>query len=500
MQISAPGFEARPSTANRPAQHDAKWRIARWPWLFVALIAVVNAATVPPLLSGNVGLLFAIGLAIAALAALPVVTARMRARKRATIGGWVVIALFLAAQIGGRFDFTRTRDPSGLDFSAYYLAGTALREDAKPLYCIPKFPDGRLKPLAFVEPQSACYLLALREGISKARPFIYPPFAAILFEPFSLLSFRLALIIWTGISVLLLFGAIYLVIVISAVENRWAMFIGAAICVFSLSAVRSTFYFGQINALSLFLWSMGVYFYNKSKPNVSAACFALGTMVKVTPLLVLPLFLLARKWRWVLVYAGCLALLLVTAAAGAGWRNLQLYQSEVLPSLSCGTPYFDNRSVSSVVQCWYLQWVPLWTEAPGVIPSFVCTASRVAAGLVYLFMLVLLHRGAREQNLTKALIFMTLVTLLVSPIAWTHHYVLAVLPLLYVWLQKADLGRALLGFTIFTTLLIGTNLSLYGLVIIRHTAPDLALAALQPITLILFVVACTFHATRKLSV
>lgn len=488
MQVTVSEGGTQVGSTQVPQQHAELSRIARWPWLFAALIAVTNAVTAPPLFSGNAGLLVSILLAIAALAGLPLLTEGIKTKRTAAIGGRVVIILFIAAQILCRFNVGRIQEAPGLDFSAYYLAGKALSEPTKPLYYVPKHPDGRMIFIPSSD-QNYWHRMAMRESIPKTMQFNYPPFAAVLARPFALLSFPIALKLWTGLTVALLLGSIYLIILIGEAQNRVCVLVAAAIGVFSAAPVTNTFELGQINAVLLFLWTLGVYLYKKNRPSSCALCFALGSMIKITPVMVVPLFILTRKWRWLAWFAGWAGLLFVIGVAGTGWRNLQTYVSEVLPSMSCGTPYFANRSVGALVQYWHLKWVPSMHELPATMPPSICTAAKIAGALVYLAMLVTLYRAIRRRDLTEALMMMALVTLLVSPVTWMHHYVLAILPLLYIWLAKLhDASREFFWAIVLATMLIGSDVALTILKIVRHGGLDLALAALPPISLVLLIV------------
>ncbi len=496
MHVSAPLSRTQSVATQPPAERGTKWHLARWPWIFIALIAVINALTHPPLLSGGAAFLVSVILVLAALAGLPTLTIGFRQRSTFFAAGWVVITLFVVSQIGSTFIFRKWREP-GLDFSAYYLAGKALRT-AQPLYYLPTYPDGRMKLVYSVDPKSYWYRMAIEEGIVKTMQFNYPPLAAILFEPFTFVPFRLAFTVWTGLTALLLLGSIVVVLWFAQVRDRFAVFILAIIAVFSCAPVQSTFYYGQINAVLLFLWSLGVYLYTRNKHASSALCFALGTMIKITPLMVVPLMVLMRRWRWLAMYGLWMSLLLAATTAGTGWGNLQFYVSKVLPSMSCGAPYFDNRSVSALVQCSYLHWVPLWLEGPPTIPTAVCTAAKIITAAVFVGMVAVLYWNARRlQDATESLVLMALITLLVSPITWTHHYALAVLPLLYLWVVAWESSRAVFYATVFVTLLIGTNLALYTLAIIRYAGIDLILAALQPASVIVLIVVFAQQAHRK---
>ena len=55
----------------------------------------------------------------------------------------------------------------------------------------------------------------------------------------------------------------------------------AAACFFF--PFRNTLVFGQANVTILFVWTLGVYLFKRQRPMASALCFALGTVLKISP-------------------------------------------------------------------------------------------------------------------------------------------------------------------------------------------------------------------------
>jgi hypothetical protein len=82
------------------------------------------------------------------------------------------------------------------------------------------------------------------------------------------------------------------------------------------------------------------------------------------------------------------------------------------------------------------------------------------------------------------LITLALVTLLVSPVSWRHHYVLALMPLLYMWNIAAEKRLDIVVLTI-ATLAVGTVLPDYVLATIQNPVLDIALAGIVPISSLL---------------
>jgi hypothetical protein len=83
----------------------------------------------------------------------------------------------------------------------------------------------------------------------------------------------------------------------------------------------------------------------------------------------------------------------------------------------------------------------------------------------------------REGDLVRDLVLVTLLGIVVSPVSWSHHYTIALLPFLYLWCKMPEKGsRALLALF----LVIGT--SIVGIVQFATTSHpvQLMLAAIIP--------------------
>jgi hypothetical protein len=72
-----------------------------------------------------------------------------------------------------------------------------------------------------------------------------------------------------------------------------------------------------------------------------------------------------------------------------------------------------------------------------------------------------------------------LLSLAISPITWEHHYVIALLPFLYLWSHGRKTSRDWL--LLMTVLVVGTNVTGYGLLLSMHShAMQLVLAGIVP--------------------
>jgi alpha-1,2-mannosyltransferase len=282
--------------------------------------------------------------------------------------------------------------------------------------------------------------------------FTYPPFAAIVLMPLSLMSATMARWLWQIISVVCLWWLIrsscclvakhreiYNGSVESAsVWNRrtiaWTAF------AMWLEPVRTTLDFGQINLILAGIVLAGT---ANMRPLPMGGAIGLTAGIKVLPAVLGFYLLAARQWRAAL-WAGVVFL----ATVGVGyavsarqsndyWFNL-LWQIERVGE----TASWNNQSLRGVA-----------SRIAGfdVSGTPVLTTCVLAALVLYLFAL----RGVLRRNDTLGgLVTTQLIALLIAPISWSHHWVW-VIPTL-IWLvygtgREQSLVRAAAWLWLITT-------------------------------------------------
>jgi len=427
--------------------------------------------------------------------------------------GSTVLLLFLSCVVQRQLQSFRGQDGSsqlpqnsavvrggahavGEDFSIYYVAGkVALGHGDRTLY-YPADDGGKLSfrnLLDAVPRQTAWGRIAAASGFQTTGRFMAPPFTALLAAPLTLLPPRTALLVWRLTSVLLLTASVYFMCVL--LGGTWRLsgvFVIGVAAAFSFFPMIETLYQGQVDALVLLLWVLGVYFVQTESPYSSAFCFALATMIKASPLLVVGLFLLRKRWRWLATYAIWVCVFLIAGVWRLGWQNHVFWFSRVLPILSGGVPYFASKSLPSFVTDLYLRQVPLDVRNLPAIPAVVRWANRALSLLLYCGTLSYFwHRCRSARKLVYELMVLPLVILLASPESFRHHYLLAALPLLYLWLTSREwvgdrvaLRLAALG---IATLVIGTPFPDYVITSVRNSGIDLLLTSLYSAATILLI-------------
>jgi hypothetical protein len=374
------------------------------------------------------------------------------------------------------------------DFRVYYTAAlVAAQPGDHRLYYPPREPH--LIWIQMISPDTSWAKVARSAGFTSSMPFNYPPFAALLLEPLALFRWPVAILIWRLLLLGMVVVSIHACTLLTGPEHRWIKFGVATVAALSFFPLIETLAEGQIDPLILLCWSGGIYFIKTNHPLRSAFLFAVGTLVKVSPVIVVALFLLRRQWKWLFGYAGSLAGLTALSIWRLGWQNHSAFARQVLPALSCGIANSGNKSLVGLIADLYLRSVPLEITP---VPHWVCLFGKLV-GLVLLgsALFYFWRRNRTSSTLAEELIAVSLITLLISPVSWRHHYLLILIPLLYLWNVAAPGWREIATLA-FATLAVGTVFPEYLIAAIRNPIVDLLLAGVAPISsLLLLQVLCS---------
>ncbi len=426
-------------------------------WSAMFLISAGNALAPRPIFSGTVGLIFSV--LLAAMAGIQMLKGVRFLRQKEAALSVVLLIIFCSGQL---IQFSRTTlahpEPGGTDFSAYYIAAKLVSEiPGQSLYQLPLFADGRMNLLGSVPMHSPWQVAAVRYHVPVWAPYIYPPFCAVLMKPVAHLPFAFALFVWKIATVFLVAGALLISLSLGGVRIHGKLAVMLGVGLFSYYPLLYSLILGQIGGLILFLIAAGVWLLSRNRVWASALCFALATLIKLTPVLAVPILIIHRRWKWLIAYAAWMISLLIFSVWQAGWAAHLQFLREVLPSISLGAPAHTNSSIVAYVQELFLRYVPGPLSPPHTLPPYAAEISRSVASVLYYVMLVRVYLRRRDGDLVRDLVIMALLGIVVSPVSWIHHYTIALLPLVYLWCKMPDKGsRTLLAlFLAVATDLIG---------------------------------------------
>lgn len=257
-----------------------------------------------------------------------------------------------------------------------------------------------------------------------ALPFIYPPFAAILFSAVTFVPWNVA------VACLLLASlvALYLSCVVIAKRFEPVALLGAtAIATLLVWAepVRETLGFGQINLLLMLLVAADCLVRHPWWPQ--GTLIGIAAAIKLSPALFLLFFITRKQWRPVIVAmasflsAGLLAFALAPADSVEYWRHTAFDLHNRV-----GVAHFTNQSLRGMLHRYGLD--------PGVESVLWFGLSLTVVGCAWFAVARLRARG--EDVL--ALLVIAAAGLLASPLSWSHHWVWiapALVALAYAWFE-----------------------------------------------------------------
>ena len=404
-------------------------------------------------------------------------------------GAAFLLALLLCLGMTAR----QVARPNLADFQVYDAAAELVHQH----HSVHMYDGADSEPvfqLKFADPASPFGQAAQRLGIPRVRLYIYPPILADLVLPFAFVSAAAAGKLWLLLNV----AAILLTAWLMArdLNLRWNS-LGAPAVLAGLLALFATgmcLIWGQVTLVLLLLWMCGIYFYRRGWYAASAVVLALATAIKLTPLLVIVPFFIWREWKWLRAYSVALLACFALMALVNQPASLTDYFLHVMPTMSGGgIPDLQNKSIPSAVQ---LLWVTLHGGNPNpvtmAIPTWVAAIGKALSLLfVALAMLAVYRLGAAmrmvDRRMTLALF--ALLSACVAPISWKHAYVVAFLPLCYLWADafRAKLSGFQLAFLTFCSIELGSFFFDSVAVKATHGVPLGLLSFLAPATGVLLV-------------
>lgn len=317
-------------------------------------------------------------------------------------------------------------------------------------------------------------------GVLLDLPFVYPPFAALVFVPLTVLPLPALKVVWTVVGVALVVFVVRRSAALQSGRLDPATTALLAAVVLTLDPVRTTFYLGQINVVLLALVLADLT--GRPAGGLRGVGVGIAAALKLTPLLFVAYLLLTGRRR-----AAATAVATFAAAVGLGflldpadsavyWLDGTFAAADRISPVA-GT---SNHSLAGLL------------ARVGVPPAAALVVLAVL-GITGLSVAVRAHRRGREL---LALTLCGLSTAAAAPFAWSHHYVWFA-PLVVLLAHHVDDVRARwgLGALLVTTVAVVTRLPGPGV----GPIPATGLISLQPDVYVAAVVVTVGAAWRRLA-
>ena len=276
-------------------------------------------------------------------------------------------------------------------------------------------------------------------------PFTYPPVAAVLFAPLTLIPLQLTFVLVTAVTIVALWYVLKVVVVklggLAPTDAGWlALALTTALLWFG--PVHTTLSFGQVNVMLMALVAIDVLVV---PPKYRGLLTGAAIAVKLTPAVFGLWFLLRLDWAGIAriaASAGALTLLghlVVPADSTRYWTDTLINTGRI-----GGPMYASNQSIDA--ELWRLG---LHTEESG--GGLWLLLVLVALAVTVVVMLRLLRDGHPFLAVGANALF----GLLASPVSWSHHWVwvpVMVVAVAALALRSDGAGNGLAWFFVFSGL------------------------------------------------
>jgi alpha-1,2-mannosyltransferase len=376
---------------------------------------------------------------------------------------YVLIAAYAVAHfLSMRLDWDIYASPiRGTDFSSYYTAGLLVRDgEARSLYDVA--PGDSILGDATGGPWAEA---GRRVGLERQHYYIYPPLFALLSLSLTFLPYARALDLWLVLD--FVFLALALILYTrsrgDAIDPRERALM-VVIVFFEFLPLIWAMAVGQTSLMLLCLLAATLLAARRGNDLAAGTWIGIAAAIKLTPALFALYFWWRGRRKIALAAAAVFGATQIVSIAALGWEPHRIFYFDVVPSMAGGTAYFLNQSLAGF-------FARLLTA--GDVRQVELAASPIVRGLATAGGLALLAASAaalRRRPVSPAheetqFGVVVLLTLILSPISWSHHYVLVLLPLFALsagLLRRPAYGPALL-------------LALAYLLVARKPHPDLFL-------------------------
>lgn len=281
----------------------------------------------------------------------------------------------------------------------------------------------------------------------------HPPAAVAVALPFGLFSdYRTAHLVWNLVTFPLFLAGVVLVLRELAVPWHWWSVFPATALVVASQPLGCQLFQGQLNTLLFLLFAVMWVADRRGCAVWAGTALGLATALKLYPGFLGVYFLLTGRWR--VLVAAAVAFLAANAAALAvlGLDDFRTYVQKVVPSLMNYQTSWRNVSLTGF---WLRLFDPQAHEKvlPLVSNPVVGKAALLASRLLVVAAVGWAAWRARTpERRDRAFAVAVVGMVLVTPVAWTHYFILLAIPVGLLWMRLPAGPERWLMWAIFATL------------------------------------------------
>jgi Glycosyltransferase family 87 len=264
--------------------------------------------------------------------------------------------------------------------------------------------------------------------------FSYTPVLGLLFIPFTVLPYTVALLVWDGCNLLLLGGAIYAILRVAGMRPTATHLVLLTVAVTLVSPVRFALYYTQADLLLLFLICVALWMRIAGRPLLGGLLLALACAIEPALLaFVIPFLLWKREFKLAAITLGTAAAFIFVPFLWLGGQALQDLLTIWRFDWSVHGSAFTNNAPRGILL--RLLTPNEYVKPLVVAPALVTPLWLLLAGVVLLVAAKLIARRPLTGDCRSLLEIGLAVAavLLISPWSENNHFTLLLLPFLAVY-------------------------------------------------------------------
>ncbi|MGD0858107.1 MAG: glycosyltransferase family 87 protein [Terracidiphilus sp.] len=347
-----------------------------------------------------------------------------------------------------------------MDFYNYYFAAQVVHDNPHAnLYQGATDKNLEIHP---VPPADSALSAHARAAGFEVEFYAIPPLLADLLVPLSQVPPHVAAALWRAFNLALVLASMLLLARLVRVPILSFEFVVLVLAAYSFWPIHEAVSLGQVTVVMLALCTAGVVAYRDDRVILSAAAIALATAFKVTPILLLPLFLIWKDRRWLVSYL-TISLGLVSAMVAINGVQIVRVYPMVVSHMGSGFPAFMIKTLGSLAAWVYYGRIFSVGDARAFfanqpLPQGLSFVAKAISGAFYLSCLFLAWRSRRRLDRASraaTIAVFSLVAICVSPVSYRHGYTVAFVALAIFWAKALRtppriLPAVLLTLTTFT--------------------------------------------------
>ncbi|HEX9038259.1 MAG TPA: glycosyltransferase family 87 protein [Ktedonobacterales bacterium] len=267
--------------------------------------------------------------------------------------------------------------------------------------------------------------------------YTYSPVFAWLFTPLALLPWSTAVLVWFALN------SVWMVAAIALLERLFeevlptqlrSLRIGpiavipwlAAIWIGIPPSIQAIFEFGQVDYINLALLAGAFLCLLRRRDGLAGVLIVLAALLKITPIGLLAIFLVARRWRTLIFSVATLviAVLATSLDPRVGFSSWLGMPHGVNANFAYIFQVYSNESLASVfahlATLVHLHLTPQRAEYVGIAVAALLFVGAMGIGLA--------RRNREEPPYVVAALAGLSAVLLASPLNWDHTYIVAAIP------------------------------------------------------------------------